>query len=463
MIFNITNMEVNTSIFKAYDIRGTYPDQLNEDTAYLIGRGVATLLIQENPGRQLTLAIGGDMRVHTKPLKDKLISGLIDSGVNVVDIGLVSTPTYYFAVGYFGYDGGVQITASHNAKEYNGFKVVRKNAVAMGGKTGIEAIRDIITNDTFVSLPDAKGQLSAKDDVTKLAVEQYLQVAGTKAIKPLKLVIDPAHAMGLVDSDMLLARIDADVVKMNYELNGDFPSHEADPLKPENTADLQAKVVEEKADFGVAFDGDADRIFIIDEKGERIPSPILYTILAHIEHEENPGQPLAYEIRLGNLVEEEFEHVHLIQTPVGHSLIKAEMLKQDALFGGEISGHYFFKTPWGTFEAPILLFIKFMQWLSAQDQPLSYLVAKYKRYVSSGEINNKVASREEVESKISEIIEKYKDGKQIKIDGIKVTYPNYWFSVRASNTEPLIRLVVEAKDPAVMTAKRDELLQIITS
>ncbi len=454
-------MHVESSIFKAYDIRGTYPDHLNEESAYAIGRGIATLFIQENPGKTLTLGVGGDMRKHTAVLREQLIKGLTDTGIHVVDLGLVSTPTYYFGVAYNGYDGGVQITASHNGKEYNGFKVVRKHAVALGGKTGIEAIRDIILNDAFSPIVETPATVTSQEGTTQKAVAEYIAYAKGFAPKPLKVVIDPAHAMGIVDCDMLFPHSKCEVVKMNFELDGDFPAHEADPLKPENTVDLQAKVVAEGADLGISFDGDADRVFIIDEKGERLPSPILYTILAHIEHEENPGQPLAYEIRLGNLVEEEFKHVHLVQTPVGHSLIKGEMLKQDALFGGEISGHYFFKTPWGTFEAPILLIIKFLNWLSSQDQPLSYLAAQYKRYISSGEINTKVASREEVNQKVAEITEKYQDGKQIKIDGIKVSYPTYWFSVRASNTEPLIRLIVEAKDQAVMEAKRDELLKII--
>ncbi len=191
------------------------------------------------------------------------------------------------------------------------------------------------------------------------------------------------------------------------------------------------------------------------------PSSILYTLMARIEHEEYPGETLAYEIRLGNLIKEEFPDVKLVQTPVGHSLIKGEMLKHNALFGGEISGHYFFRLPWGTYEAPMLLTMKFLTWLSKQDKPLSELIAPLKRYISSGEINEKVATRLEVDKIIATIREKYKDGDEITIDGVKVSYPEYWFSVRASNTEPLIRLIVEAKDRAVMESKRDELMAVI--
>lgn len=454
-------MNVEPSIFKAYDIRGTVPDQIDESVAYAVARGFATLLINENPGKQLTFGIGGDMRTHTPGLKAKLIEGIVDSGVNVVDFGLVSTPAFYFGVSHGELDGGIVVTASHNNKTYNGFKMVRRHAEALGGKTGIMSVKEIIANDTFVKLADQKGDIETIAGVTHVAIEELIKLVKDYSVKGMKIVIDPANAMGILDCEELFAELDCEIIKMNFDLDGNFPAHEADPLKPENTADLQAKVLEEKATFGIGLDGDADRIFIIDERGRRIPSSILYTILGHIEHEENPGEPLAYEIRLGNLVEEEFKDVHLIQTPVGHSLIKAEMVKQHALFGGEISGHYFFRLPWGTYEAPALLVLKFATWLSKQEKPLAEIVDSYTRYISSGEINTKVSNREEVESKVEEITNTFKDGKQIKIDGIKVSYPRYWFSVRASNTEPLIRLVVEAKDKALMEEKRDELLKII--
>ncbi len=360
-------MNVDQSIFKAYDIRGTVPDQLDEDVAYAIGRGFSTLLINENPGKKLTVGIGGDMRISTEALKSRLIAGIVDSGINVIDFGLVSTPTFYVGVSFHQLDGGIVVTASHNGKQYNGFKMVRRHAEAMGGQTGIKAVGEIIAHDAFVDLADQKGNIEVREGTTQLATQEILKLSPDYKTHGLKIVIDPANAMGIPDFEDLFSHLDCEIVKMNYELDGTFPAHEADPLKPENTAQLQQKVLEEKAHLGLALDGDADRIFIIDERGRRIPSPILYTILGHVEHAENPGEPLAYEIRLGNLVEEEFKDVHLIQTPVGHSLIKAEMVKQHALFGGEISGHYFFRLPWGTYEIPILLVLKFMTWMSKTD------------------------------------------------------------------------------------------------
>ncbi len=456
-------MNLEPSIFKAYDIRGIYPDHLNEETAYAVGRAFATLMIQENQGRELTVAVSGDMRESTPALKEETIRGITDTGVNVVDMGTLSSPSFYFGESFYKLDGGIQVTASHNGKEYNGLKMVRTRGVAMGGNTGIKQVQEMIAADAFLPIAATRGKVILRQGVTQTAIEEFLKFSPAHTVKSLKIVLDPANAMGILDLDALFEHIDADLIKMNYELDGNFPNHEADPLKPENTADIQAKVIEIGADLGITTDGDADRVFLIDDKGDVIPSTILYTIMAHIEHDEFPNETLAYEIRLGNLIEDEFKNTKLVQTPVGHSLIKAEMIKHNAIFGGEISGHYFFRLPWGTYEAPMLLVAKFLNWFSQQDKPLSELVAPYKRYMSSGEINTKVSTREEVDAKVEQIKQKYIDGKQITIDGVKVSYPDCWFSVRASNTEPLIRLIVEAKDPALMEAKRDELLALIRS
>lgn len=456
-------MNIEPSIFKAYDIRAIYPSQVDEEGAYAIGRAFATLITREIPGRSLTIAVGGDMRLSTPSLKEQVIKGLRDTGVNVVDVGLISTPTYYFAVGYFKLDGGIQVSASHNPAEYNGFKMVRERGIAVGGDSGIYEMRRMILENDLAPLSESQGILETKEKVEEIAIQEFLKFAGQPKIKDFKIVIDAANAMGITDYGALFEHIPGEFIKMNFELDGTFPAHEADPLKLENTEELRKRVVVENANLGIASDGDSDRIFIIDEKGHTVPSPILYTIIAHIESAENPNDPLAYEIRLGNLVPEEFPNTTLVQTPVGHSIIKSYMVKHNAVFGGEISGHYFFRLPWGTYEAPTLLLIKLLAWLSEQDKPLSEIVAGYERYVSSGEVNTKVASREEVDEKVEEIKEKFNDGEQVTIDGVKVSYPDYWFSVRASNTEPLIRLIVEAKDSGLMKAKTDELLAIIRS
>jgi phosphomannomutase len=455
-------MDIDQSIFKAYDIRGIYPSQLNETGAYAIAKGYATLIQNENPGKQLTIAVGADMRTSSPSIKAEVIRGLTESGVNVADIGLVSTPTYYFAVGYYKYDGGIQISASHNPKEYNGLKMVRAGGIAMSGETGIKDLAKIAADETFVAAEEP-GTVEVIPNVTEQAIGEYLKLAGNPTIKPFKIVIDVANAMGSPDYEALFQKIPGEIIKMNFELDGTFPAHEADPLKDENTKELRERVVAEQANLGIAADGDSDRVFIIDEKGQTIPSPILYTLLADILLKDHPADTFAYELRMGRLVESEFadKPAKLVQTPVGHSLIKKVMLDNNALFGGEISGHYFFRMPFGTFEAPTFLVIQLLHFLSQQDQPLSALVDQYRRFVSSGEVNTKMDSRELIEQKIELIKNKYSDGKQIFIDGIKVDYPDYWFSIRASNTEPVIRLIVEAADEAIMSAKRDELLTLI--
>lgn len=456
-------MNIDKTIFKAYDIRGVYPEQLDEVAAFNVGRALASLLRREMPDQLIKIAVGGDMRTSTPALKKQLLAGLSESGINVDDVGLVSTPTFYYAVAKYNYDGGVQVSASHNPAEYNGFKIVRRGGVAMGGETGIKELARIILEEDYVPRAGKKGLISTTVNMTDGASQEYLQVAGNPKIKKFKIVIDTANAMGALDYEALFAKVPCEIVKMNFELDGTFPSHEADPLKPDNTADLQAKVLSEKADLGIAADGDNDRVFIIDEKGQRVPSPILYTILAKTELLQHPGSTLAYEIRLGMIIKDEFESkgVSLVPTPVGHSLEKQIMLDHDAVFGGEISGHYFFKFPFGTFEAPSLLVIKLLEYLTKKKKPLSEIVAPFDRYFSSGEINTKVESREVIEQKISEIKNKYSDGNQILLDGVKVEYSDFWFSLRASNTEPVMRLIVEARNQKLMEEKRDELMTLL--
>lgn len=456
-------MNIEQGIFKAYDIRGIYPAQLNEEGAYAIGRAIATIFLRENPGQKITLAVGGDMRLSTPSLKEKLISSLLESGINVEDVGLVSTPTYYFAVANYGFTGGVQVSASHNPKEYNGFKIVRSGGVAMSGETGIKELYSIIESESYAPLAVEKGILTKREGVVREAIGSYLNEAKNPTLKNFHVVVDVANAMGALDYEALFARVPAKVEKMNFELDGTFPSHEADPLKEVNTKDLQDRVIKTGADFGIAADGDSDRVFIIDEKGHRVPSPVLYTLIAKMELEQHPSTPLAYEIRLGMIVRDEFETkgVKMVPTPVGHSLEKEIMIASGAVFGGEISGHYFFKFPFGVFEAPALLVIKLMELLTKTGKTVSELVEPLNKYFSSGEINTHMDSRQSIEQKIVLVKETYKDGKLILLDGVKVEYETFWFSIRASNTEPVVRLIVEATSKDVMEQKRDELLKLI--
>jgi phosphomannomutase len=266
-------MAIDTSIFKSYDIRGVYPTSVNEDTAYLIGQAYAQLISSENPGKKLTIVVSGDMRLSTPSLKERLISGLIDSGVNVVDIGMATTPTFYFAVAFYGYDGGIQVSASHNPKEYNGFKMVRSRGVPISGDTGIYTIRDAAAKGEFIPALE-KGTLTKKEGVLNDEVEKESVGVDIGKIKPFKIVADVANAMGALDVSAMFDKYPGELIKLNFELDGNFPVHQPDPLDEKNLEFCKKAVVEHKADFGISVDGDADRYFLIDEKGATVTQEI---------------------------------------------------------------------------------------------------------------------------------------------------------------------------------------------
>jgi phosphomannomutase len=452
---------VNPAIFKDYDIRGVYPTELDENTAYAVGRAYATLLQQENPSKTLEIVVGLDMRLSGESLKEKLIAGLTDAGVNVIDIGLASTPTFYFAVGYYGYDGGIAVSASHNPKEYNGFKMVRAKGKPISGDTGIMTIRDLAIAGDFPKVGQ-KGTVSQKENVLTDVVANQIKGIDLAKIKPFKIVIDVANAMGSLDVDAMFAGLPCEIIRLNWELDGNFPNHEADPLKEENLQQLQEAVKEHQTDLGISVDGDADRYFFVDDRGEPIRQEILRGIMAQIAIKENPGATVCYDIRPGKITKDLIEEAggHAVVTKVGHSLIKETMLKEDAVFGGESSGHYFYRFDYGTFEAPTVLVMKFLVYLSEQNKSVSQIIAPHMKYYHSGEINSEV---KDAQVKMKELAEKYSDAEISHLDGITITYDDFWFNVRGSNTEPKLRLNLEAVSPAIMAEKRDEVLAIIRS
>ena len=449
---------MDKTIFKAYDIRGIYPSQVNEEFAYKLGRGYAAFILKSNAAAK-NIVVGSDMRLSSPALKKELIKGLSDSGLNIIDIGLASTPTFYFAVAYYNYDGGIQISASHNPKEYNGFKLVKEKASPISNNTGIFEIRDIILGDEFIK-GGQEGKVIKKDGVLSDLLKTQLSDLNISKIKKFKIVIDAANSMGALDMEEFFKNVPADLVKINFKLDGSFPSHEADPLKEENLELLKEKVRENRADFGIAPDGDGDRYFFVDEKGNSLPQEILRGIMAQIELKENPGATVCYDIRPGRITKDMINKAggKAIVTPVGHSLIKEVMIKNNAIFGGESSGHYFYKRKYGTFEMPVILLIKFLKFISEKEVVFSEIFKPYFKYFNSGEINMRVKS---VTEKLKEIEKKYSDGKIIKIDGITVEYFDWWFNVRGSNTEPVIRLNLEAKTRKLMLEKKIELANII--
>lgn len=452
-------IKIDESIFKAYDIRGIYPSQLDEDLAYKIGRAYGTFILKQKI-RAKNIVVGADMRLSSPALKNELVKGLLDSGLNVIDIGLSSTPTFYFAVGYYGYDGGIQVSASHNPKDYNGFKLVREKSLPISKDTGINEIKNIILTEDFVPA-GKKGEIIEKENVLQELVKEQLAGINLSGVKRFKIVIDAANSMGSLDTEETFKVLPADLVKINFNLDGSFPSHEADPLKEENLELIKKAVLENKADLGIAPDGDADRYFFVDEKGNTLRQEILRGIMAQIELEENPGAIVCYDIRPGRITKDMIEEAggKAIVTRVGHSLIKETTIANNAIFGGESSGHYFYKRAYGTYEMPIILVAKFLRFLSKKNMPFSEAIKPYQKYFNSGEINFKVKSAAE---KISEVEKKYSNGRINKLDGLTVEYADWWFNLRGSNTEPVIRLNLESKT-AELTAEKVKEVSLLIS
>jgi len=450
---------LNLDFFKAYDIRGIYPDQVNEEIAYKVGQGFASLLRQENPDKKLSVVVSRDMRPSSIKLHEKLVAGLVDTGVDVVNIGLNTTPTFYFGVGFYGHDGGIQITASHNPGQYNGFKLVRAKARPVGEGTGMEELKAKVEQAEFLPTTD-KGVVSQFDHTLQDQVKEVLKQADLNKIKPFKIVVDASNSVGALDMSAIFPDLPCELIPVYFELDGTFPNHDADPLVPENLIDLQKAMKQEQADIGIALDGDGDRMFFLDENGEEVPQAILRGIMAQIALKENPGSVVCYDIRPGKITQDMIDEVggKAVITRVGHSLIKAKMEEVDAVFGGESSGHYFYKTEFGTFDMPLVLLVKFLQFVSEQDKPLSKIIAPYKKYYHSGEINSEVQDKQGV---MDRLIERYQDAEISRLDGVTITYNDYWFNVRPSNTEPKLRLNLEAVSPEVMEEKRDEVLAII--
>ena len=449
------------SIFKAYDIRGIYPDEINEDIIFKIGRAYSDILKEENPKKKLTIVVGRDMRLSSPELTKSLINGVIQQGVNVINIGLASTPTFYFAVSYFKYDGGMIVSASHNPKEYNGIKIVRRKATPVSIDTGIREIEKRVTKNILKTITK-KGNITSRHDILDKHVKYALKYADSKKIKPFKVVVDAANAMGSVYIEKLFRYLPCKLIKMNFKLDGSFPAHLPSPYEDKNIIDLQKKVIEEKADLGIAIDGDGDRVFFIDDKGERVESPILRGILAKIFLRQYPGSKICYDIRPGRITKDiivENQGIPVL-TKVGHSLIKEKAIKENALLAVESSGHYILKMPHGVYEIPMIAILKILQELSQANISFSEYCKPYKKYFNTGELNFKVADKDAV---IEKIKNHYKDAKITALDGISIEYNDFWFNLRPSNTEPLLRLNLEAATKEKLEEKKQEIIRLIKS
>jgi len=442
---------IDQKIFKAYDIRGTYPDQLNEEIAYKVGRALVEYL---NPK---TVALGRDMRLSSPKLHEGLTRGIVEGGCDVIDIGLVSTDCLYFAVGKFGYDAGVMITASHNPPEYNGFKMCQKEAVPLSGEAGIDQIKTIILNDYFP--PPKKLGAIKKHDVEQPYVQHLLSFVDEDKIKPFKIVIDAGNGMAGNIIPKLFSHLRCDLIPMFFELDGSFPHHLASPIEPENIAPLRERVLAEKADLGAAFDGDADRMFLVDEKAQPLGGDMVTAMVAKNLLKKEKGATILYNLICSKAVPQIIEGSggRGIRTRVGHALIKPLMKKHNAVFGGEHSGHFYFRNNWFA-DSGLIALLVCLELISEEDKLLSALIRSIDPYFRTGEINSRV---DDIPKKLKEIEKHYSFGKIDRLDGITADFGDWWFNVRPSNTEPLLRLNIEANTKEKLEKKKQELLKLI--
>ena len=445
-------------VYKAYDIRGVYPTELDEETMLKIGRAYGDMLMEAN-NNHVEIVVGMDMRTSGEVLKNKLIEGLTMQGVHVVYGGLMSTPTFFYSVAAFGYVGGMQVSASHNPKEYNGVKIVKKGAESLGYDTGIDEIERRVHGNAFKSV-QKKGKVSEKKTFLHDHVQFELKEAHVSNLKPFKIVADPANGMGAHYLTELFKHIPGELIKINFELDGNFPNHPANPLHPGALDQLRAAMKKHKADLGVATDGDADRIFFLDEHGELVTNDITHAIMAMLVLEEHPGALINVDALPGRIRNDVIlEHGgKIMQTKVGSTLIKQMATEQNALFVGELSGHFCFKTSVGVFETPMMVLLKLLQFMSREKKPVSELVKPYRKYYQSGEINFEVHDKE---GAMNAVEQHFKEGEISHLDGVSITYPDFWFIVRPSNTEPLLRFRMEGRSKQIVDEKTKEVSGIL--
>jgi phosphomannomutase len=447
------------AIFKAYDVRGLVPEQLDAATARAIGAAFAAEVAgngaRDDIGRR-RVVVGHDMRPSSPGLAAAFSDGVRAAGSDVVHIGLASTDQLYFASGHLDLPAAM-FTASHNPAPYNGIKLCRAGAVAIGVDSGLAAIRDRVVARPQPDRERTRGSLEHRDVLAAYA-DHLCGLANVRG-RRLKVVVDAANGMAGLTVPEVLGRIDVEVVPLYFELDGTFPHHEANPLEPANLHDLQATVVREGADVGLAFDGDADRCFVVDERGEPVSPSALAGLIAVRELAKEPGAVVIHNLITSRAVPEVVRRCGgvPVRTRVGHSYIKAVMAKENAVFGGEHSGHFYFRDFWYA-DSGLLAALHLLAALAADDRPVSELLAKFDPYAASGEINLSTPSASAIMAALEQAYSGRPGVRLDHLDGLTVTGERWWFNVRPSNTEPLLRLNVEADDSATMVAIRDEVL-----
>lgn len=448
---------IDESIFKAYDIRGTYPEQLDEGVARDIGRAFVNHLGLSGS----RVVVARDMRLSGDDLQEAFIGGVTEAGADVLDLGMVSTDALYFAVGHLEEPGGVMITASHNPKNYNGFKLCREKAIALSGESGIGQIRDLITSGKLPGPAEYPGSVE-RTNIAEDYAKHCLNFIDTGGLRPLKIVVDAGNGMAGKMLPPLFEKLPFEYVPMYFELDGSFPNHPPNPIEPENVRELQGRVRSEGADFGVAFDGDADRCFIVNEKGETIDGDILAALIAKNVLEKEPGATIIYSAVCSKAFPElvKREGGTPVRTRAGHSIIKPRMRERDAAFGGEHSAHFYFRNNFFA-DSGIIAMLTVAELVGRREGPISDLISPIDPYFRSGEINSGVPDSAATLQKVEDHFTRNKNAKTDHLDGLTVDLGDWWFNLRPSNTEPLLRLNVEASDRETLKRERDALLGMI--
>ena len=453
-------MTVDPSIFKSYDIRAIYPDQMDEEKIVPIVKAIYTLFQKQlNNNGQLQILLTRDMRVSSPSLFEVAKKTLVEMGAHVIDAGLLSTPSFYFAVFHYGYDGGIQISASHNPKEWNGLKIVRKDKtglIKIGKPTGMEEVKEMVINNFPFKKGGVPGFVTQKSGILEEEAVNALRIANNPKISEFKIVADPANAMGATYLEALFDKVKVNLIKMNFNLDGTFPVHQPDPLQVETLVDLQKKVIEEHADIGLAPDGDGDRMFFIDEKGQIVPPTSITSLVARDLLEQQKGAEILFDIRYiltpQKIIEENGGKWDI--TKVGHANITEKMSKTGAIFAGESSAHFFFKAT-GNGEGPLGVVLTILKIMTRENKTLSQLSGEVRRSFESGEFNYKVANAKDI---MDSLKKDYSDGELSELDGVAISYPTWRFNIRTSNTEPLLRLNVEGYNNNEMLKYKNEII-----
>ena len=451
---------IDESIFKAYDIRGIYPDTLDEDVARDIGRAFVNYLGLSGS----RVIVARDMRLSGQALQSAFIEGVTESGADVLDVGMVSTDALYFAVGHLEEPGGAMITASHNPPEHNGFKLCREEAIALSGDDGIYQMRDLITSGKLPGPAEFSGSVE-RSDITQEYAKHCLSFIDRENLgRPLKIVVDAGNGMAGKMLPPIFEGLPFEYVPMYFEPDGSFPNHRPNPIEPENIRELQERVVAEGADFGAAFDGDADRVFIVDEKGQAISGDLVATLVARNILMKEPEATIIYNAICSKALPElvKREGGNAVRSRVGHSIIKPQMRSHDAAFGGEHSGHFYFRDNYFA-DSGIIAMLTFAELVASQDGPVSAMISPIDPYVRSGEINSEVEDQQGKMDQIEEYFSEMEGARIDRLDGLTVDLVDWWFNLRPSNTEPLLRLNVEANDSETLQKGRDQMLQMVRS